>query len=609
MGKEPDLTSLNPPPAPESMGGDPPPSEFDSAVSAGSTWTAVNIQEALPGLITPLSWSLMSPIMEYAFSRPARRAGVELPHGDPYVARFFSRAYLNVDAIRASAASVPGSSGAAVDEQFFGQARVSARRWRPPAPAAVAAILSRLPRLLWIGLRSASEVDIMERRLKEAEMADAKIDLAALTPAAIVARVEANFDLAREVGAAHIGASGATSVVFEWLGGVTEAWLGDDDGAQRAVLCAGSLDLESARPGKALWDLSRLATRSPAVAAALVAADATSALAALRDPDDAASRAFIAAYDGFIARFGYRCVMETELSAAAWEEDPASVFAMLRGLRDTPPEASPYAVELRQRLRREAATRAALASLSPLKRPILRRLLGEAQKRIATRERTKSLLVRGIHRTRRLLRELDRRFSQGGELAAAGGDLFYLTFAEAAALARGGPAPELRRQVERRRLEEERDRGIVVPESFLGAPRPLVGGYEPLLSGRALKGIAVSPGQASGPARVILDPRADARISPGDILVAPVTDAAWAPLFLTAAAAVVDIGGPLSHGATLARELGLPAVVNVKDGSRLIRDGQRLSVDGRAGLVYLDDADVTASETNDRPAGPAAPAI
>ena len=608
MGKEPDLTSLNPPPAPDSEGGGSPPSEFDSAVSAVSTWTAVNIQEALPGLITPLSWSLMSPIMEYAFSRPARRAGVELPHGDPYVARFFSRAYLNVDAIRASAASVPGSSGAAVDEQFFGQARVSARRWRPPAPAAVAAILSRLPRLLWIGLRSASEVDIMERRLKEAEVADAKVNLAALTPAAIVARVEANFGLAREVGAAHIGASGATSVVFEWLGGLTEAWLGDEDGSLRAVLCAGSLDLESARPGKALWDLSRLATRSPAVAAALVAADATAALAALRDADDAASRAFIAAYEGFIARFGHRCVMETELSAAAWEEDPASVFAMLRGLRDTPPEASPYAVELRQRLRRETATRAALAALSPLKRPIFRRLLGEAQKRIATRERTKSLLVRGIHRTRRLLRELDRRFSQGGQLAAAG-DLFYLTFAEAAALARGGPAPALRREVERRRREEERDRGIVVPESFLGSPRPLVGGSEPLLRGRALKGIAVSPGKASGPARVILDPRVDARISPGDILVAPVTDAAWAPLFLTAAAVVVDIGGPLSHGATLARELGLPAVVNVKEGSRLIRDGQRLSVDGRAGLVYLDDADLTASETNDRPAEPAAPSI
>jgi pyruvate,water dikinase len=69
------------------------------------------------------------------------------------------------------------------------------------------------------------------------------------------------------------------------------------------------------------------------------------------------------------------------------------------------------------------------------------------------------------------------------------------------------------------------------------------------------------------------------------VLVAPVTDAAWTPLFLTAAALVVDIGGPLSHGATVARELGLPAVVNVKDGTKRIRDGQRITVDGREGVL------------------------
>ena len=87
-----------------------------------------------------------------------------------------------------------------------------------------------------------------------------------------------------------------------------------------------------------------------------------------------------------------------------------------------------------------------------------------------------------------------------------------------------------------------------------------------------------------------MDPRVDGEIAQGEILVAPVTDAGWTPLFLTAAAVVVDIGGPLSHGATVARELGLPAVVNVKVGTKLIRTGQKITVDGREGVVTIEPA-------------------
>ncbi|MCH8902256.1 MAG: pyruvate, water dikinase, partial [Chloroflexi bacterium] len=87
-----------------------------------------------------------------------------------------------------------------------------------------------------------------------------------------------------------------------------------------------------------------------------------------------------------------------------------------------------------------------------------------------------------------------------------------------------------------------------------------------------------------------LDPRRDAAIEPGEILVAPVTDAGWTPLFVAAAGIVVDIGGSLSHGSTVAREFGLPAVVNVKHGTRLIRTGQTITVDGAEGVVVLGDS-------------------
>jgi pyruvate,water dikinase len=90
-----------------------------------------------------------------------------------------------------------------------------------------------------------------------------------------------------------------------------------------------------------------------------------------------------------------------------------------------------------------------------------------------------------------------------------------------------------------------------------------------------------------GPARVILDPGSEAALRAGEILVAPYTDPAWTPLFLTAGAAVVEVGSYLSHAGTIAREFGLPCVVDVEGCTRRIRTGDRLRVDGASGEVWI----------------------
>ncbi|MFH1462843.1 MAG: PEP-utilizing enzyme [Pseudomonadota bacterium] len=101
----------------------------------------------------------------------------------------------------------------------------------------------------------------------------------------------------------------------------------------------------------------------------------------------------------------------------------------------------------------------------------------------------------------------------------------------------------------------------------------------------------MSPGVAEGPARVILPTDAGARVLPGEVLVAPFTDPGWTPHFLTAAAVVMDLGGVLSHGAVVAREVGVPAVVNVGPATRCIRTGQRVRVDAFRGEVWVLDED------------------
>ena len=110
---------------------------------------------------------------------------------------------------------------------------------------------------------------------------------------------------------------------------------------------------------------------------------------------------------------------------------------------------------------------------------------------------------------------------------------------------------------------------------------------EEIAETHVLKGLPVSPGRVTGPARVIMDPRRDPHLEEGEILVAPVTDTGWTPLFILAKGLVVDVGGLLSHGSIVAREYGIPGVLNVMVGTKLIKTGQIITVDGAKGEVYL----------------------
>jgi len=105
--------------------------------------------------------------------------------------------------------------------------------------------------------------------------------------------------------------------------------------------------------------------------------------------------------------------------------------------------------------------------------------------------------------------------------------------------------------------------------------------------GEAFRGQPASPGSYQGTAHIILDPSIDLELKPGEVLIAPYTDPAWTPLFLTAGAAVVEVGSYLSHAGTVAREFGMPCVVDLPDCTRRIHTGLRVQVDGDKGIVRL----------------------
>jgi len=386
------------------------------------------------------------------------------------------------------------------------------------------------------------------------------------------------------MGSLHISTSSATSVYFESLRQLLHRWFGSKADELEARLITGLNNVASAIPGRQMWTLARMVAQDPNLRAALMSPDPWSAIQEQKGPAAAQFRDRLAQ---FLSRFGHRSVMEADLSAITWEEDPNSVLLLLRNLLDLPPEAEPRRVAAYQRVQRLATTREIERHLGPLRRLVFRFMLRQAQIFVSYREKTKSLMMEVTHHGRQLFREVGRRLWQQGILGDPQ-DLYFLTLDEVLQLLEAGPQGlDVAALVRRRRAEFVRNQRIRLPESFQGRPKPLRD-VPPLTYSRVLRGIPVSPGVVTGPARVIVDPRKDATIRPGEILVAPVTDAGWAPLFLVAAGLVVDVGGPLSHGSTVAREYGLPTVVNVKVATQLLRTGQTITVNGSTGEVFLE---------------------
>lgn len=289
----------------------------------------------------------------------------------------------------------------------------------------------------------------------------------------------------------------------------------------------------------------------------------------------------------FLERYGHRAVAEIDVGMPRWRDDPTHLLGTLANyLRLEDPALAPD----RQFRKAEAEAEAQIARLvaeaksrGRVRGAIVQAALRRARLYIGLRERPKYQIVLALAEVRRQMAEVGAELAAAGRIARAH-DVFFLDFAEVRQALDGADLQDL---VARRQgayyLELERRH---IPRMLLSDGTEL----ETLLSGGAaasdgaLTGSPASAGTVTAPARVILDP-VGAHLEPGEILVAPSTDPGWTPLFLTAGGLVMEMGGPNSHGAVVAREYGIPAVVGVADATSLLRTGQQITVDGGAGTV------------------------
>lgn len=279
-----------------------------------------------------------------------------------------------------------------------------------------------------------------------------------------------------------------------------------------------------------------------------------------------------------IRRHGFHGPSEGELSSAVWREDPTPLQRLVELYAD---EARPGSAE--EATERATMQRALLAALPAWQRPGARQALRLAERRILLRGMCKRSFLQSLDVCRATARRAGALLAGAGVLVAAD-DVFFLTADELI----GGEPRDVQELVGRRRGRWDTYRGLELPQAWRGAPVAVsrAADDEATDGDDVLQGTGVSSGTVTGRVRVVHDPTF-VEVEPGEVLVAPITDPSWSSIMFLSAALVVDMGGALSHAAVVAREMRIPCVVNTRDGTRRLRTGDLVRVDGATGQVTV----------------------
>jgi pyruvate,water dikinase len=483
---------------------------------------------------------------------------------------FQGRMYVNISWVLWHGDALPGISAAAFERHLFGQ-HVGLTISRPTVTWAEKTV-ARL--MTWrLALNYTRAIAGRNRRLAQALKARSELDVRNVTNVQIAALIPS---LRRAIEVGSDWNTRGTIFAMTAIGALSRA-----AGPQLAHLILPLLsdvgDVESAAPARRIRLLASQARRKyPDLGPRLSAASNRWQLLAEQAPE------LKAELDAVLVRYGYRSVAEFYLSSPSWSNDPTPVMDAFIGLLQAADNGED---EMRVGDERLAEL---LSQVGLPKRLLLTALSRAARAGAQTREVTKAALVIRVDIMRQLMREVARRMIAVGCLQQPA-DLYYLTLDEILGYLRGGSTERLDELIRIRRVQRaECEQGHEPPD--------LLFGREPLESakvagsgevGSVMNGLGVSGGVVEGVARVVHGTDSLDRFEPDEILVAPFTDAGWTPYFTLASAVIVENGGILTHTSVVARELGLPAIVNVRNATTLIRTGDRLRLDADKGVVEI----------------------
>ncbi len=560
-------------------------------------YSRANVGEIFPDPITPLNASLgFQHCLEPGWRDAFVACGV-WDH-DLYDANvdfnilpaFGSYLYINMSLMRLFGVRVPGMSAEAVDLQYFGDmpgipSYESEKRdfdENPDFEAKAGAWLAE--QVLGATDLAAYDVD----RAEVAQIRSTRPDLSTLTDTQLVERMNSYETLLRRLFKHHIEASLKSGVGLGAIAQLAEA-VGKPE--QALTLVAGLGNVDSAGPSLGMWKLSR-AAQHPDVAA-LFDQGTKGLYGRISESDSAAVQDFRKDLDAFLAEWDFRGPAEWEIRAITWGVDPDLALATLdrmRGVSESEAPEAKSAERTRQRDESATAIREMLAADAEASGQF-EAVLNASALWMRGRERGRTTAAMLMHEIRLAAIELGNRHAASGALQSP--RQVFMLFASELPDFLDNPAAYTEAVAERERTYLDLfDR--VPPFVVDGTSPPVVewalrsnNSATAASAGDTITGVAACGGTARGRARVITSPDDPSALEPGDILVAPITDPSWTPLFVAAAAVIVDVGAPFSHAAIVSRELGIPCVVSATDATKRIADGATLEVDGTAGTVTI----------------------
>jgi len=569
----------------------------DSDLSERFTlYTRANVGEVFPDPVTPLTSSTGLFQAELGWRDAWERMGA-FTH-DEFPPDQFSQlgvvggyCYLNASLIRLFGVRAPGLSWEDMDEQFFG-----AMPGVPPYEEQSGD--EDLEKTQKIGetfqwVLSNTKLDDLEEltegRRFTRQLRNDRPDFSEFTNEELYAQYSELLQMHRQFFSQHIFTTYMATVPVGIISGVANA-VGRPD--LLLPIIAGFGEVDSAEPSHAMWDMGRTVRNSEELSS-IFDKGINGLLDAMHQSGSEETKQFLSDFELFVYEYGSRGPNEWEARSPTWETRPELALSAIDRMRLAGDELAPKAQNAQRAQQRQEAAAELLAMVEgdPEVHGELSAGIAASAAWLPARERTKTNNIRLIHEMRMRMRAVGDQMVQIGAFDEIE-DFGFVTDDEYSGLFEN---PESMLETIRSRRAEyykllEREAQFLFdgeadhPETW--RRRDAVA-EDVLGEGESLQGMPGCTGQAEGIARVLLDSNDPGALEPGDILVAPLTDPSWTPLFVPAGAVVVDVGAPLSHAIIVSRELGIPCVVSATDATRRIPDGARISVNGDTGLVTI----------------------
>lgn len=557
---------------------------FDALKNQPDIWSNGNYRDALPMVQSPLNRRLAKDLIETVHESSLVEIGYRLPEGLQFSRFYNGRLYCNLSVLQWTYFDSMGALPRDINPMWGGhQPEIELKDSKPYRG------LDGLKKIL----RLIKDGSLINRAAKNADkiFENVTCSVEALTEKGFGHLQDSDFiklyeeldQIIRGFAREFSFLSGAGSAPIMSLYKILSKYFSADRVATvlNALMVGGAAGITSADHGYRLVELAEIARRDNDAANFFADADFDPLSWEEQLPERSS---FKQAFREFIGDFGHRAVYELDIMNPRWIEDPTYLLGIIRSTINTADLKKLRAVQ------KEKCERVWLEVKDKVpfyRHSSINKLIKKAQSGAAVREMTKSVMVMaGTGTYRMIAQELGSRFCERGIIDEQT-DIYFFTWSELVGLLTGAwDGVGLRTTIATRKVRNREMESLAPPDVILGETPKFMESVTQI-SGNYLQGVAVAAGKFSGIARLIGHPDEGIRLQQGDVMVVPSTDPCWTPLFLKAGALVMETGGFLSHGSIVAREYGIPAVVNVPGVMRAIKEGCEVVVDGDEGKIYL----------------------